>query len=560
MKNGRMAVFRLSGFAVSFTLTFMSETEVRHKVPENDPRYLEIRREALQKTQHAIWGTEAMKDYEHGMHFATRVHERVEELQQDKRKLGELEEALALGRGPDTRAEERVEDAARIERGIQSAEEQEARFREEAMGVFQPEFLRLVGEIDLLGGTPFTDREKFLLRKLGYLFMWDDESRTEMKKLFGPDLKGFTTTGVWMKLKYDEIPPEVLHRAMLHHQDHMNEQLERFDALFEDIKRDFIEQVERGIKEGWLPVPIERLRSRLELVKGKMIDTFLAVGSMRQGSHNANGVIEVYDHLLSPESADGLRHTIFHELLHEISGRTIEVRGEKIVADRKSGISMKKGGPFSTGKFVWLNEAVTEKYALRLSGFRQEDDGTSVFYDGSASYGDERKQLDRLMDAGLDERTILEAFFEDIDSTKSPGEQGRRWGALVSEIREVEKDPNALTRMEHEFAMRNAASELLESGIREQETDSLVESSSDYHADETFTACIGTRPENRVCKTFTSYYYSADETKKEERKRLLRERLNHALHILRSRYGTRFSLNGKDLPNPPPEPEVYHFT
>ncbi len=327
---------------------------------------------------------------------------------------------------------------------------------------------------------PNGDRARFLRREVAAMFL-APEVREETRQQFGGDLQGFTLQalrdrfGEWRA----DVPPEFLVKVVRAHQERMNARQEQAEAIFEATKAEFLSAIQREVDKGALPIDMETVHRRLGMVRVQLWDRLLEPFSSQQGAHGSDGVISFYSSALEVGQEQRLRKTIFHELTHEIAGKSIQLipeakggSGGLRAFERKSGIEMAHDSRAELVKrFTWLNEAITEWYALRLSGsgrgaVASPDGPPGPEYKGSKSYVEERQELDRLFARGLPERLVLDAYFEDIRSDQPPHARGLAFAALLRNIRALENDPLAFARLEHRFALKDAASFLSKKGFR----------------------------------------------------------------------------------------------
>ncbi len=126
---------------------------------------------------------------------------------------------------------------------------------------------------------------------------------------------------------------------------------------------------------------------------------------------------------------DTRKEVLFHELVHAIAGRAMVERQETVhflgdpftskeVQLQRTGLrynhkfrkGMQRGAMNTPSRFRWLNEAVTERIAMRILGMQ-----------ASESYREERDELQKMVDSGVDEQLFIDAYFEDYDPTLPKG-------------------------------------------------------------------------------------------------------------------------------------------
>lgn len=306
-----------------------------------------------------------------------------------------------------------------------------------------------------------TSKGKFLESELADMFYaeeWDEE----LRGYFGEELEKFTPLNIYIKVISHELPPDFLYRVAKRHTEQMAKRVARAERLVEEYKQEFLQAVRNGVEQGWLPVDLNRAARRLELVKGRIIDQISRPRSATLGNHSNDGVIGLSSIQFTQEKKDRLRKTIFHEFTHEIAGKSIQIQevkdGDRVVDarvhDRKQGVSFAPYDSFDH-RYTWLNEAITEWLAVRLSGYDGDQDDFS--FQGSYSYAAERVELDRLFRSGLEESVALQAYFEDIDKTIPVQEQGKHFAHLLKQVNAVEGDPLAFHRLENQSVLNNVS-------------------------------------------------------------------------------------------------------
>jgi hypothetical protein len=112
-----------------------------------------------------------------------------------------------------------------------------------------------------------------------------------------------------------------------------------------------------------------------------------------------SGIIAFNTHFLEDAHDDLILNVVIHEILHEISGTALSKSNNKIKR-YKAGLDT-----ISVHNGAWINEAITEKIAISVSGCS-----------GSTSYLRERFFLDNLLQLGLDFSLLESAYFENWES------------------------------------------------------------------------------------------------------------------------------------------------
>jgi len=108
-----------------------------------------------------------------------------------------------------------------------------------------------------------------------------------------------------------------------------------------------------------------------------------------------------------------------HEMFHAISG--IAVLGKRKEGQQADRPRLQKSGLLLEGRFRWLNEAITERLALRSLNMKDSD-----------AYNDERDLLEKIIDKGVPEDLFLASYFED----QKPGKGAPATNKLIRAINE----------------------------------------------------------------------------------------------------------------------------
>lgn len=221
-----------------------------------------------------------------------------------------------------------------------------------------------------------------------------------------------------------KIDDELFAQMVERHVQNFTEKSKEFDLEVEKFKSDFKKRVQDEITAGYLPIIMDKAEGRVDTTKVSLADR-LEIDDLASYD-NWHGLIS--DAL--PEAKR--RHAIFHELTHAISGRMITTQKQEvfnILNHQKTGLHFKFQKDikkFPTSKLAWLNEAVTEKIALKLS----QASGREGYYVL------ERHELEQLLSKGVPEEYFINAYFEDYD----PMDKNSKLSAyrvLINKIREV---------------------------------------------------------------------------------------------------------------------------
>lgn len=291
--------------------------------------------------------------------------------------------------------------------------------------------------------------------------------------LLVPDLKGLSSNARYLRtsagtkrllgvLSSKESKHEARYDMLVRHEGKMAEREKILFEFSENVRREFIEVLEWGAQEGFLPQEVLQAIPRIEALKITLMDR-LSEPSSRVLAHNRRGeATALYSDQLEDQPL--ARHCLFHEFFHEVSGfgaHLVErnrISGPE-VRGTKEGLSLPaKEWWWRDPYFTWLNEAITEWLTLKFSGYESESKSRSL-----ESYKDERRKLEMLIENGLEESVILNAYFENITSNQAPKDRARHFATLVRRINKVSDDPRAFNRIENQFVLEQKIAPSLES-------------------------------------------------------------------------------------------------
>lgn len=430
----------------------MRESTLTSKVPDTDPKYIETRRESLKDVRHEVWGSGIVSLYDMDTRASERVNAEIESMSGTFSRIDEMYGFLE--------ELERSQKKEAYKEMIQARRELVVNLEREKKERIYERFSDFMREMVAATREYFdTSKGQFLERELADMF-YAEEWEEELKGYFGEEFEKFSPLNIYIKIINHELPADFLYRVAKRHTEQMAERVASAERLVEEYKQEFLQALQNGADQGWLPVDLDRAARRLELVKGRMIDQISRPRSGTLGNHSNDGVIGLSSIQFTQEKKDRLRKTIFHEFTHEIAGKSIQIQkvkdGDRVtntrVHDRKQGVSFVPHDSLDH-RYTWLNEAITEWLAVRLSGYSGDQDDSS--FQGSYSYTAERVELDRLFRSGLEENTVLQAYFENIDRTIPLKEQGKHFAHLLKQVNAVEGDQLAFHRLENQSVLNN---------------------------------------------------------------------------------------------------------
>ncbi|HEY4480104.1 MAG TPA: hypothetical protein VJB58_01370 [Candidatus Paceibacterota bacterium] len=205
---------------------------------------------------------------------------------------------------------------------------------------------------------------------------------------------------------------------------------EQFHERIPQILATFRDNALQAIKEGKLPITEELLEERMGDTRVYLADD-LQIKQCTSGDYDVGeGAIRV----AYRENIEAQEKTVFHEMIHALSGRTIliEEKGyfpDEMLEHQRVGFRFNvydKNGDWAGKRFRWLNEAVTEEIAVELSKANPEHQ----------SYHAEREKLKELYDSGLSKKLVYEAYFENYDPDSK--DKIPKWKGLIKTISNIE--------------------------------------------------------------------------------------------------------------------------
>jgi len=119
------------------------------------------------------------------------------------------------------------------------------------------------------------------------------------------------------------------------------------------------------------------------------------------------------------DTGDYQEYVYTHEMFHAVSG--LAVLGGKEESETIKDLRLQRSGLLTQGRFRWLNEALTERLAIKILGLGD-----------SNAYGEERDLLQIMIDRGVPEELFTKAYFED----QKPGKGAPSLKRLIKAINE----------------------------------------------------------------------------------------------------------------------------
>lgn len=424
-------------------------------MPESDPVYQEERERWRAAHQSAVFGASSLGIYETDTFTREGLLERVMELQREL----------------DAMTDKDGERARHLSEDIQSASDYATTLLQERAKFLRTACKTLMnGVLILLGEDGREDRKEFVFSEIGRMLS-APEIQDELRRNFGDDLSALPFIKLYRAIEEDKLSDECLYAMVKRHVEDIRAQERKLQEIVAETKDKFRTAVTEAVSRGVLPETAAASLRRIDEAEVFLSDRLLSVRSSRIGDSHDSGAIDVSNEQLQDRLLPRMKKSLYHEFLHELSGKSITVLTEanegphtsRYAFSRKNGVSL--GNPQSQSEYspnTWLNEAITEWLTLKLSGYAGDTDAFA--YQGSMSYPIERKELDRLFAAGLEEEVVVNAYFENLTSDQLKGEKGKHFAKLVHRINELE-GPAGFTRLEHAHIMNDIEASLLSNGV-----------------------------------------------------------------------------------------------
>ncbi len=226
-----------------------------------------------------------------------------------------------------------------------------------------------------------------------------------------PGFKGEVHPEILMRIVEPKTFPLDLYEQMLRiHAENFAAKQKEFEKRLPQLMQDFSQRIRGLIAEKQLPLDETALKRILEETTFRLADALTTRLKERWGEYDVEkGMVSIAGQIPSEEQA----HTLGHEMLHTLSGRTIvtldtEGRPEdSFILHQRVGTDFfsEFGGMIS--RFKWLNEAITEKLTTKL------------YQSPSQFYPKERELMELLLSHGkypiIEEKFLTDAYFENYD-------------------------------------------------------------------------------------------------------------------------------------------------
>jgi len=224
----------------------------------------------------------------------------------------------------------------------------------------------------------------------------------------------------------DVIDDELLIKILQNHSEVFLKKKEKFMSGLSERREVFLQRLQTFTKEKGIAVIPEDLQRKADELKFSFVDPLVISLEEVVGTYNPE---EHHVRIAGNLKKGQVDHVVTHEVLHGVSGQTI--LSSKGLFEDEGEISYQRVGLRINAKgnhFKWLNEGVTESLAMELVG------------DNLDIYSSERELLNLLLTSGSTEISdilVHNAYFEDFDSSKSPGERIPAWKAFYQAVNQA---------------------------------------------------------------------------------------------------------------------------
>ncbi|MEK7187893.1 MAG: hypothetical protein AAB691_03570 [Patescibacteria group bacterium] len=469
----------------------MEKWETRRQVPETDPVYQEERERSQKAYRENIFAEGAVHHYEQSGESAERARVQNQEL---RKRL-----ALADPTGSEARG---------LSEAISENQKFIERMYRDRGRYLRSDFLRFTQDLAMFFRQSEGGRHEYVTSEAQYMLN-DPGLYPEFQECFGDNLEEVTAENLFLSIANNELSDEFLLKIAKRHIEHVQKEEEVLEKIADETKREFKAAIKKQVEKGFLPESVLNSLQRIDSVAIKLSDRFKSLLGNFMGEHGDSGEIRISNEQLTIELIPQLKEVIFHELIHELSGRSITIRTKTEedgfkwhqFSHRKSGVAL-RDPQFGYTPYTWLNEAITEWLALKFSGY--EGDASEYAYKGSSAYTAERKELDRLMVSGLESDAVVAAYFENFSSDQPKNSQGKAYAALLQRINQLE-GTFGFARLENRFILKDIGDRLYSEGVFSTHSGPPSEEISEHSKVFRIAISVGVNNEAEVKESFVYY-------------------------------------------------------
>jgi hypothetical protein len=253
-------------------------------------------------------------------------------------------------------------------------------------------------------------------------------SRGVLEGLSECEMDDFVAFAGWNRKHTQEHAAWVNVDQVEHPEDYDGEELEEpneTERAIIEYYQDFKHSLQTAIEEQGLPITLSEVQNRLSNLRIRTSDPLLVE---LQGENGTFDALTQEIMICAVDDPTELRETVYHELLHAISGLTMSIEPNESEANYDSDVihALRAGLGGPDNRLHWLNEAITEQLTQILVADQPVDFNTLTGIDihnmpewHEGVYNDERELLVVIMDSGVEHipfKTLLEAYFEEYQA------------------------------------------------------------------------------------------------------------------------------------------------
>ncbi len=284
---------------------------------------------------------------------------------------------------------------------------------------------------------------------------------------------------IFNSIKNNEYSNTELLEVLKLHREYIFKKEKVLNEKIEVYKSEFKIKVEGMIENGELPKSALVHLGSIKIAKSNLIDYLTELTSGRLGSAKKCDGLLINSVLLEDKYENELKHVIYHEFIHILSGKGINLYsfadsdGELLKAltgSSKYSKRIKRGLVFQAYNYESkkfrnrsLDEATTELLTMLMLEDNNLDDNEDDRFQGSEFYVNERKKLNILLEKGLNKQTLFEAYFENVTSDQKMSGGFKHTGRLIQEMNNIDK--GVYLRWNNESMMMLAVDLLASSSI-----------------------------------------------------------------------------------------------
>lgn len=223
-------------------------------------------------------------------------------------------------------------------------------------------------------------------------------------------------------IRNGDIEADVLVKVLLNRKNQIQEKERDVMNVIESCKNNFIKTISEGIQRGELPESASKVLDKIASMNVKIFDILVNQNAYKRGESGEFRDIGIRSDITDRKYEDVLKHIIYHELIHSVSGKIIKLYlgGDYDEQDDdnnmrfiKSGLRIRPEKKSSLlGYGSWADEGAVEWLTIKLFGEIEKK------HKDFASYTEEVNIIKKLVSLGMDEMVVWEALFEGYDGDR----------------------------------------------------------------------------------------------------------------------------------------------